>query len=480
MSSTVKGNVVKVLEPKALTLVGTPANQRSFSIIRSDQGENTVATNSTTPKNVVRRQRRSDAQNPILSVSFPEGTSLDAAATTLDTFGLSGFTVAEDGGKVVAKRSDATDSNAPTSTIVLTPDGITAQVKRSDSEPAATSGKIGVAVAAVEIDLTRYEEDQITEVLQRFAIDFTEDQLDNSANDKSVLRRFALEEGQETRSIEVEPGIVAVITRADADDIPDGFVLAVKETAYGSYGWGHLDFAAALADRDVSRQIDDAVYMFRDVVDNILFWSPLTLEARKTLTRRASDQFADYIVGLLDTLPRQTLIAINQRADKPATKQESPMSATNTAPAASAASSDNQSNVNRNDASADAGKANDAGSEIVSMTRADLDAAIAAAVAAAQVQRSDKAPAAAEPETATASAEGEAGKDEGNVTLTRSDLQSIVAGAVSTALKESAQVIVRSDRPDAVFVPADSKQNVKRSDSDIFRGAIPGLRASGN
>lgn len=462
-----------VVTPQFVTVTKTPANRRPFKLIRKDTEDAMSKANKPVVAPRSPRVRRSDATNKVLGIVFPLGTAEDTAVTRLDDLGFNeaaGYTISvDDDGLIQARRSDIPEG-ARTSEMVISEDGVRAIVVRAEAADAPESQPLVVT----QIHIDGLDEQQIQSVLARCDIDTSAVTIDTPAEGKTVIVRKDVEEGTDTRLIPVEEGVVFQVARADVEDIPEGYVLAVNEAAYGRWGWGQLDFLASMQDKLVSEALDDANYRFRNVIDNILFYSDLTLEAKKALVTRSTEQFKNYINGLLDTLPGRVLLAIGQiqRSDTAQTK-ENPMGTKTTpeTPAVTPAGDAEVTKVERSDAPADgtetpstppADTVTDApeGEQTLTITRADLDDLLEKAVAKgiesgkAQVQRADG-------ETVETQTEA---TDEA-VPLTRSDLE-----ALNKRLDNL--VIVRSDSGDGrVVVRADAAE-VKRSDEDIFSGAL--------
>lgn len=469
--STVEGNLVRVKQPEFLTLTKRPANQRAFSMIRSDQGADMAQT--TAPVARRTRTKRSDDTKNLAVLTFPAGYTQEQVTASLADFGLaSGYTVSEEGGVFKARRSDLQSiADGSTVSVKLTQDGIMAQIVRGEEAPVATEGQHGIKLVALEFDIEKFEEEKIPAFLQRNSVDFSEDQLDNSANDKTVLKRSEVGDGVETRRIELEPGVVAVIARADSDDVPAGFAMAVNEIAYGNWGWGQLDFNAAMADMAVCEMLEDGIWKLRQVLDNILFWSQLTVDAKKSLVQRTTAQFADFVNGVLDLLPRQVLVAVGQtqRSDlghnqeKAMANPEAKGNDTQQQPAAQ----DDAQPLTRADVTAIINESlGGLKTELTELVRSALpkadDSATPAQPNATQVdgQGATNTPAAAATEQA----------------VTRSELVAAFSEAIKPMVEKletmQSTTIVRSDNADPVATAKAGDDNkVKRGDA-IFKGAL--------
>lgn len=452
----VVGQVIRVKDPKFLSLVKKPANQTAFRIVR---GDTTGATMPNSKKPTIKRlQRSAPVANPVLRLAFPSGTTEEAVATALENFGMAGnYTVTEVDGIFLATRSDV-QSIAPetTETLLLNEEGLTATVQRSDKtpSPAAEPGS-GIALQAVQFDFDKISVADAQAWLVRNSVDISLEENENSTA-SVVVSRSEVAEGTEVRQMEVEPGIVLSLVRADENDLPAGVYAAVSEKAYGSWGWGQMDFNASMADTVFCEQVSRGMDKLGEVLRQILFYSALPIDIRKQLVTNSLDQFNNFVHGFMDMLPRQMLVSL-VRSDS--TSKEKEVKQPDTAATEATTAADTPP-----------------AGEMVTLSRADLAALVdetverrmaAAKTAAetAQVQRADTtepdAPAAPVTETA--------------VGLTRADLTEAFAAAVKPlaegleALRST--TLVRADPGDANVV------KTQRSDKDpsCFDGAIPGI-----
>ena len=446
--ATIKGGIVSGVDKAGfISLVGLPANQRAFSILRSDQEEKEVS--NTTPR--VKRTRRNDSNN-LVRLTFPENYTAAQAEQSLETFGLSGFSVVDVEGVLCAARSDLqTIANDQLTSIKLTEDGIMAEVLMPEGQQ-ATGGKSGLAVPYIEFSSETFSRADVIAWLQENKVDFDEKAIDNSTGN-FVLKRADTESEAEVRLMALSDGVTAAVVRADTDDIPEGYVAVISETAYCGWGWGQLDFEARLADIEVGDKIREGLYAMEDVLRNIIFHSELPVESRKQLANRTLAQYGAYVSSLLDLLPRQLLVSVvgsvnTQRKDQ---AQEPDMSVKN----------ENTADQNPQD-------------EVVTMKRSELDAMIAAAKgtdtagtdsAATVTNETPAAPAAPEAPAAT-------------VGLTRADLLEVLKPMADRLEKLEGTTIVRSDNNDPEVPPATAaekpeldtrSESVKRADK-VFAG----------
>lgn len=447
---TGEGNLVTVRTPKFLSVVGLPANKRAFGIVRSEPTQPTTGESHMKPQ-VVRRQRRSDP-TPILRMVFPETYTDEQVTEKMTAFGLTGFDVQRsEGGTIVATRSDLKSISTDTTTeILLTADGIKATVQRTDSA-APANPKSGLAVVSLVFRADTFTPEAVASWLVSKGM--SSDVPQDGAGDFIVQRREVPAE-EETRVVELEPGVSAVVARADSDDIPDGYVAVVNETCYGNWGWGQLDFAASMADVEFSRVMDDAVYRLRHVLDQILLYSALPLAERKTLMVNALEQFKTFAVGILDSLPRTILVAVARSASP---TKENPEMTTNTAGGAT------------NPAKTETPAASITRADIQSVLQEMLPGLLADALKGT-VARSEGGA------DGTPPTSGEPKKEEAApVAITRADISAAVAEAVKPLVERVERVegttVLRSDTGDASVTKTETDPSKTGDAKDVFRGA---------
>lgn len=455
-SAAAEGNLVTVDTPAFITLVKKPANQRSFGILRSDKEDGDVS--KTTENKRVVRTKRSEASSDLVRITLPSTLTQEAATATMAEYGLASFTLtrASDDAEWVAQNPSAINCTDGLTTVALA-EGITAHVKRTEAtNPVA--GKSQLSMVSVEFDPAVFpDQASTTEWLTRNSVDFDEKTLNNPSG-KFVLQRMEAPAGEEVRFMELEEGVTATLVRSCDCNIPDGFVAVINEYAYSGWGWGQLDFNAALADVQVGDALREGLYMLDDLFRNILFWSDLTIDVKKELITRSASQFAAYCVGLLDTLPRQLLISVApiQRSSK----ENDDMSTTTDKPAVEA---------QRSEPAAAAASA----PVTVAIGSPEFNAAVAEAVAA-DIKRREGEQEAAEAdrikreEQATADAAEQKKADD----LRRAELEEIVGKATKPLLDEIATLkgttVLRSENGD---LPQGSKP-VQRGTGDLFRGCL--------
>lgn len=429
---TKKGNrITAVKEAQFVSFVNRPANRRAFSIVRGDK----------VSIKKVGRARRSDP-GAIALVTFPAGFTEEQATASLAHLGLQGHKVQIDGEAVLATRADLqSTSNEGMTPIKLDAEGTTVWLESSKmSIPEVGSAKL--AVQAIRFDTSFFESDaQISAWLTENSVDFTQNAIHNSEG-VYVLKRHDLEENTETREVQLDDGVTAVVVRSDLCDVPEGFYAVINECAYGHWGWGQLDFTAMFLDRTVGEALEVAETTLTRVLREILFYSALPIDIRKELVSRALSQYGSFVTGLLDMLPRQLLVTVTQTSDKSGGSMD-PKDAPKAAPA-----------VTQEAPAASDAPAGDQAAAETPITRKDVEAMIAAAVAAKPVETApvEAAPAAAEEATS----------------ITRADILS----AMQETLKPVAErldklegtAIVRSDVADPAAEPEEEK--IKRNGSE--------------
>lgn len=436
-AAPVAGNLVKLRKAKYISLVGQPANQIGIKVLRSDEQGDTKVNHP-----IVRRTKRSET-SPVLRLTFPEGTDESAVQEALKNYGMVGYTVSNEAGTFTATRGDLKSiSTDGTMDIKLSDDGLIATVARQETGLATGGDKPAIALVRVEFDASKYT----LEDVQRWA---TEKCVDGAVEEPQnpgqcyVVRRSAVPEAEETRRMVLENGVEAVVVRSETYDVPAGFAAVVSETAYGNWGWGQLDFAAALADEAFSDSMRHSIRTLEEVLRNIVIYSALPLDVRKDLAVRALGQFGEYVSSVMDSLPRQLLVAVVRSANpQPEKKVTQATQSGSTTPAAAP--------------------------EDKALTRAEaktmIDEAVAAAVAALKPADTTRSEPAAEPTKVEEPAKAPE-------VLTRADISAVLADALKPVADRltviEGQTVVRSAATDPVVKPAEPKNK-----DDVFRGAL--------
>ena len=420
---------------------------------------------------VVRRTRRSDTSTPIMGVRFPETYTDEQINGRLKDFGLSNFTVSRSDKEVVARRSDLKlISSDTTREIRLTSDGVIAIVSRGD-DTAAENPKSSLAVTSIVFRSDTHTPETVAAWL---ASNGYEAPTIDAGDGDYIVQRAEVPEGEETRTIDLGDGVSVSVVRSDVQVLPTAYVTVINETAYGNWGWGHLSFAQATADREFCDEMDDATYSLRNVLYNILVYSALPLADRKALVAQSLQQFGDYVTGFIDSLPQQVMVAV-ARSSNTKDQNMSKQGASDSAPAANTPAASTP-----------------AASDTITITRAELASVVSEAVTSAlaaqkpadtSAQRSE--PGATEGEKP---ADGEkpaeptaASQTPAEATITRADLNTAVASAVAplaeAITKLAGTTVVRSDMPDGEQTRV-TPTGGEAKDKDVFRGApaFSGLR----
>lgn len=492
----VEGNLIKVKKPKFVSLVGTPANQRAFSVVRSDDTGEEEQTAATAAPVVPRVRRTKRSVNPVLALTFPKDYSEDDVASALTTFAMDDYKLKLEDGQYVAIRSDLKSiSTENVTTVKINGDGVTATLDTTDMPITRSAPNEGVKVVAFEFDIKRHDATSAQTWLTQNGVDNLQVAPENPASDLISVKRSEIAEGEEVRRMEIDNGVVAVVARADQNDIPANFELMVIEQAYGNWGWGCMDFDSSFADRQYCEVMETATDRLRRVLDDILFYSSLPLDARKQLVNRSLLQFGNFVTNIMDQLPQQILLLVS-RSDAVSSKEKDEMkingqqTTTNvkrsdstdtatTAPATTATTTTTAAPATG--AEVPAGNAN----EMVTISRADLSELIRSEVAKATAA----APAAAPATTTAAPAAADAGAATGTAVteneVTRSapaqvDIAEVVRSAVAEMVKplqEQVQqlgsvTIVRSDKGDPVQAAAADAGKGKTKEKEVFRGVL--------
>lgn len=453
-NSVHEGNLVKIKKPTFISMVGLPANQTAFAVVRED--------NKGKPMNsaIVRRTRRSADPNPVLRLTFPEGYDELSVAEALKNYGMTGYKVESTDGVYVATRSDLKSiSPDETMQIRLSEDGLVAVVSRQDS--ATATGKSALTVAQIEFEGDKYTLEEVQRWVTENKVDGTVQEPAN-AGESYVVRRSDIPENEETRRMVLEDGVTAVVMRSDAVNIPDGMVAVVNETAYGNWGWGQLDFAAAMGDKEFSEAMRSSIYTLEDVLRNIVIYSALPLDVRKELANRALAQFGEYIGNVMDSLPRQLLVSVVRSAKPQLEKQmtQQQQGGSNGSAASNTPTTPTQAPTT------------------AALTRDDVKAMLKEMTPELVVALRDALAAAPKVEPATPAATTTTAEPAKTETLTRADLASAFGEAikplVDTVKELQGTTVVRSaaDNDQANQNGGDDKNKPK----DVFRGAFSGLR----
>lgn len=288
-------NVTEMVDPKFLSLVELPANQIAFKVVREDE----------TKPNVVRRRIRRSENSPLLMLVFSENATEEIIQEYADTYGLSDYEVVNQAGcKALKKRGDLPED---TFSVTLS-GGIKAVIARGQKIQS------GVVLSSLEFDSDCYDSlEEVEAWIARSGIDISK--LSFKTTDTQTVAVRCDNGDKEIRRIKLDAGVNAVIYRDDVMDVPQE-VSGVVEAAYGCYGWGQLDFGAALADIEFCEAADEALEVLENVSENILFYNDLPLQQRKALLQSVASQFASYLSDLMSALPVAVARSEIKRRDK--------------------------------------------------------------------------------------------------------------------------------------------------------------------
>lgn len=365
-----RAQLSSINEPGFLTLTKSPANRSPFKVIRSADGDEGKVV------------ERSDSD--LLSIDLPTGISRNDAEGIMRTFGLEDdYEIVESDGLFRLHRRGS-DADAKTVKLEMG-EGIVANVavsafQRSDEEFADACKPEGdqkkyVALVNVRFDNGHFKSvKQVSDWLDGHEVTYPEGAVKIEKDGFTVTRGDA--EG-ETREVDLGDGVLGTICRAEAQDVPMRVYRNVLEQAYGSWGWGHIDFAAALADPIFTDKSWDALWALRDVLENIVIYSGLPLDDRKALIRNACNSYADYMSALLDALPRGVIE--QARSDKLVPGQEGVMPKQKTETKGQKSVEADTTQVERNDTTTD----DKTKTEEQFVTRAELEDVVGSAVTTA-------------------------------------------------------------------------------------------------
>lgn len=299
MSNMRKVGVTRLVEPRFLSLVGKPANTVAFKVVRSDGGDDMKPGR-------IRRDRPVKRSDLLLSFWFDKSMEDQEIMDTVKKWGITDASIEEVGNEKVVRCSDAPE-NADTMKIQVS-DSCSVTMLKPISNQKDEQAKRYIAVSGIEFSSDLYTSTTAVEWMSENSVDFSEYTIQNDEQRVVVNRSVEGSDG-ETRRIEVSDGVVFLVERAEAQDIPQSYALLVNEAAFGNWGWGQLDFTSALADIQFSELADTALSVLRRVLDDLLFWSDLPINIRRDLITAATMQFSEYISGLVDALPQKMIVA---------------------------------------------------------------------------------------------------------------------------------------------------------------------------
>lgn len=305
-----EAQLIKLVEPKFLSVVGLPANRTGFKVLRSAKSETDIVP--------TRKRRKKRGDNSLLSMDFPVGLTETEASDLMVFFGMQDDydLRVDDEGQYFLKRKESNISEDDTTPIDLG-GGYVANVEATAFTSQETTAITGVTLVGLEMD--GYETiEEVQGWLDGRGINYKADGIELFDGGAAVTRHDIPEE-TEVRKVRIAEGVTGLVSRTENTDIPAKVYRSVIEQAYGNWGWGHLNFATALADPEFTDSSWNAIYVLQDILENIILYSGLPLDERKTLVQNAMSEFYSYIAGLMDSLPRAVIE--QARADRNA-KQE--------------------------------------------------------------------------------------------------------------------------------------------------------------
>lgn len=364
-------SLMKLEDPKFLSMVTNPANKTGFKIIRSaDAAESTEAA--------------------LLRIDFPQGiTQIDAQEIARimgleDEYNLRGD---EADGFYLVRKGDENSEIPEDATELNLGNGFSAyatmDVARGDD------ALNGVQLVRMEFNKD-YSVDDVKDWLKEKEIDFQPNGVDVAEYGTVVIRH---ESKGDEQTVQIMPGVVGYVSRSAETDVPASISREVVEQAYGNYGWGHLTFASAMADIEFTNKSWDAISVLREVLEQIVINSGLPLDERKTLIRSACSQYANYMSGVLDVLPTGVIEQMRNDRNQTRETENMPKEVKDKAEgkAQEVARSDEQKTDKATEANADDSTADDQGDKAPEyVTRGDVETIVTDAVAAAFKAQADK------------------------------------------------------------------------------------------
>ena len=462
MSEVVKNvEIAQLVKPKFITLAGKPANQIAFKVIRDDNGVETMA-------NHIQRKRvkRSDS---LIIIEFEVGMAEDACRGVMAEYGIEDYELVQEGDTYKAKKCiddpamKKKCSDTANTVRIDIGDGRFATILKPISNQASDT-KSALTLTSVEFSADYFpDKADVSEWLKRNSIDFSDADMENGVQG-IVVRSVKVEATEEVRRVQVDDGVQFVVARSDTMAMPDNFVTVVNDTAFGCWGWGQLDFAATMADKEFTEVASEACYALSDVVNRILFYGDVPVALRKDLIANAASQFSDFIGTLIDALPARVIVASRSIRDK-----EKLMSTKNGKPVER---QDENKPTETPVAAAAAEGAAAASTETASITREDVSAMINEAVSGLSTQIAElktsltpvtrtEDPKEAEAGEKTPPAEDPAVAALKEVTRSITELGEVVKGISTRVESMEGTTTVRSDS-------GDGKQVTQRK--DVFKG----------
>lgn len=284
-----EGQLLDLKEPQFLSIVKSPANRTPFKVVRDDESGK-------------RRRRRTADTQALLTVTLPDGVDMDQAQEIFQRFGLTEeeFEIETgDDGKIKYTRKARRDENLQTVAINMG-SGVIAHVEAAALTRGIEQTPDHPGVTVLRFDFESKEAGE--EWLERHDIPSEGQWLE--LEETTIFCRHDMMPPDEAKEIDID-GVTVTVAQTQDDDIPVRIYRQVIEEAYGSHGYGMIDFNQAMADQIFTRDAKEANYMLWDILDNILFYSMLPLADRQALVMNALNQFAVWLTNLMSALPRQ-------------------------------------------------------------------------------------------------------------------------------------------------------------------------------
>lgn len=322
--------LAEATNPKYLSMVKTPANRSGFKIIRKD---NDTSEADFTP---TRTRARKDSNDGMLYIALPSDFTEEQASEVMDRFGLEeDYELVMDEGQVrlirkdQSLRSDIQDvSQAETVAIRLDKEqSIIAHVstetfKHTNAQRSDT--KIGGAVLS-GIEFEGHSDRDVEKFLAEHNLDIPEENIERIDEETYYVSYKKSDKAHHTDRINLADGVNARVYRAETNDIPESIARGIVEECYGSYGYGQLDFFAALTDELYTDAAYDAVRTLGDILREITIWSGLNLSSRIDLMNNALSQYGFYMAELMNSLPRSVVSAMTSDISKTSDKEDTNM-----------------------------------------------------------------------------------------------------------------------------------------------------------
>lgn len=312
-TETKKANMVALTSPKFLTLAGKGANRVAFRMVRSDTG-----------KVEELKDNPSKRGDKLLAIALPS----DSTEAQIDEYKLLYQITDEEYSKQevdgVVQFVTRSDYDAENTIEIGMPKGESIIIMRKDAKPVGDEQPpvvtqdepLHASVNCVVFDVTRFDEADAEKYLSE--IDCTEFTLEQTTEDHLVARRSDEVNLDEAVTVELDEGVTAIVQRAEEDQIPEILVSKVIPVVYGHWGWDMLTFDTAIADSEYSEKSRSALNLLDDVLRNILFWdweNKFTTEEKAALIENSVDQFKNYMIDLLKSLPADAIVMM-QRNDE--------------------------------------------------------------------------------------------------------------------------------------------------------------------